>query len=100
MSRPSPSPRTPQATPKSLSVAINHRSEPRGRSRGHTGRRMRSFAINLNGRRYQAAWTPPDGGIEVLSDYGRWSAELNGREPGQIAREVLERQLSARLARD
>jgi hypothetical protein len=51
---------------------------------------MRSFRIDVRGHSYQGLWRP-DGadGLEVRSDYGTAWVELGGRNPPDLAREVL-----------
>ena len=56
---------------------------------------MRSFSIELKGHRYRGLWKPDaDDGVEVRSDYGKAYAHLEGRAPGDVAREVLQRMVS------
>lgn len=57
---------------------------------------MRSFAIEVNGHCYQAAWKAfgPDT-VEVVSDYGRSWAPLEGRAPEEVARDLLQKQVAS-----
>lgn len=59
---------------------------------------MRSFAIEVNGHRYRAAWKPfsPDT-VQVISDYGRSWAPLEGRKPEEVARDLLQKQVSSHV---
>lgn len=51
---------------------------------------MRSFEVEVRGHRYRGAWLLlDDKRIEVRSDYGRQSAYLDGKQPEQVARELL-----------
>jgi hypothetical protein len=51
---------------------------------------MRSFTIDVQGQRYQAAWLQRGSdSVEVRSHYGSRAAPLRGREPAIVAREVL-----------
>jgi hypothetical protein len=52
---------------------------------------MRSFATEIRGHTYRGAWKLEGNAVEVRSDYGTGWAALEGREPGAVAREVLER---------
>jgi hypothetical protein len=51
---------------------------------------MRAFRIELRGHSYHGLWRPdgPDG-LEVRSDYGTAWVELGGRNPSDVAREIL-----------
>jgi hypothetical protein len=53
---------------------------------------MRSFTTDIRGHTYRAAWKLEGSEVvEVRSDYGNECAALDGREPGEVAREVLTR---------
>lgn len=51
---------------------------------------MRSFSIELNGHRYRGTWQPiGTDAVKVSSDYGAMTAPRNGRDPAEVARQVL-----------
>jgi hypothetical protein len=53
---------------------------------------MRSFTTEIRGHTYRALWRLADASVvEVRSDYGSDRASLEGREPGEVAREVMTR---------
>lgn len=53
---------------------------------------MRSFTTEIRGHTYRGAWLAQGSDVvEVRSDYGTIRAPLDGREPGEVAREVLTR---------
>ena len=55
---------------------------------------MRSFSVDLRGHSYRGAWLPLSGDlIEVRCDYGRTKVNLEGRQPGEVARSTLARMI-------
>jgi hypothetical protein len=60
---------------------------------------LRSFKIVVQGQTYQGAWKSDPERVEVRSDYGRRTAYLDGREPGDAARSLLA-QMVPRAVRD
>lgn len=52
---------------------------------------MRSFMIEVRGHPYRGLWREEPGGrVQVRTDLGSVWRNLEGREPGVVAREVLQ----------
>lgn len=52
---------------------------------------MISFIHEINGETYKGTWKIEGDVLMVRSDYGEASRRLEGREPGTVARQLLER---------
>lgn len=52
---------------------------------------MKCVQTEYRGRMYRAEWTHSGDCVEVHSEYGTGWASLKGREPSEVARDLLQR---------
>ncbi len=59
---------------------------------------MLSFAVEIAGHRYKAAWKSIDcDRFELRSDYGSRTMSLEGRDPSAAARETMQSIVAKRV---